>query len=107
LVGRLPPLPYSGSDSLSQKLAFRSVVDGAPLEQVPYSFFVESDEVKPLKLTTQGSSDASGAARIVDASEATFAFFGQGEWAVLTETDINREADATSDTNGNVNEEKV
>ncbi|EDZ98584.1 type VI secretion system Vgr family protein [Burkholderia sp. H160] len=105
----LSDLPYSGPDSLSQKLAFRSHIDGAPIEQVPYSFFVKSDEVEPLKLTKQGSSDASGSARIVDAanSEATIAFFGQGEWTALTETDNKREAGATGDTNCNVDEEKI
>ncbi|MFP3570018.1 DUF2345 domain-containing protein, partial [Paraburkholderia sp. SIMBA_030] len=91
----MPDMPYAGPGAISQQLAFRSLVDGAALQQVPYKLFTQPDETAPFKLATQGTSTASGSARMKDPEDCdAAALFGQGDWSTLTDLDIDRAAGA-------------
>ncbi|WP_231906847.1 type VI secretion system Vgr family protein [Cupriavidus sp. D384] len=95
----LPDLPGPENGLYSQKLLFRSMEDGAALNGVRYQVFESSSE--GMTLLEQSNSETSGASRL-EASEASHRtiLFGNGEWAVFSDMDFDRDCDSFLDSDG-------
>jgi uncharacterized protein (DUF2345 family) len=102
----VPDLPHSGIGPFSQKLVFTSVADGMRVSQVPYKLFTSADEATPARLVNQGSGAISGSMRAInpDNCDASMALFGEGDWGVFSDPDIDRESQLSGDNeNGDTN----
>ncbi len=96
----VPDLPHGDFGPFSQRLTFRDLADGSRTSNVPYKLFTRGEDAAPFVLASQGDSTAGGSKRTTnpDSCDTAESLLGQGEWGIVSDSDIDHDPQPTDDT---------